>query len=331
MEQSRLSEVQLGITAAAIAGDPASLYRLVADLLDDGVPFETVLFDVLLRSERDVGLRWQAGDYLVSEEHAATASLETVIALLAGSFDQPQDGTSVVVAAAQGDTHSLPARAVAAHLLFLGYRTTFLGADVLAPDLREYLGSESHDAVVLSCAMSNHLLGARAAVKESHAVAVPVLVGGRAFGEQGIWAAAVGADAWAATPREVARQLETWSPDPVRAEAGAKNPGRLLELVIDQHNSVLAAAESRLANSLGRPLSARMRNELAIALDATEASMLVDDPILLSQFLDWQRQTLDAHGLEHHTSLIESLIGAVDTISPEAAGWVTHVVGTEDA
>lgn len=331
MEQSRLSEVQLGITAAAIAGDSASLYRLVAALLDDGVPFETVLFDILLRSERDVGLRWQAGDYLVSEEHAATASLETVIALLAGSFDQPRDATSVVVAAAQGDAHSLPARAVAAHLLFLGYRTTFLGADILALDLGEYLESEPPDAVVLSCAMTNHLLGARAAVKASHAVAVPVLVGGRAFGENGIWAAAVGADAWVATPREVAARLETWSPDPVAAEAGAKNPGSLLEHAIDQHNAVLAEAERRLADSLGQPVSARLRNELAIALEATEASMLVEDPTLLSHFLEWQRQTLSAHGLANHTSPVESLVGALDTVSPEAADWVSHAVGRTDA
>ncbi|MET0565539.1 MAG: cobalamin-dependent protein [Acidimicrobiia bacterium] len=331
MEQSRLSEVQLGITAAAIAGDHASLYRLVAELLDDGVPFETVLFDVLLRSERDVGLRWQAGDYLVSEEHAATASLETVIALLAGSFDRPQDGTFVVVAAAQGDTHSLPARAVAAHLLFLGYRTTFLGADILASDLGEYLESEPPDAVVLSCAMSNHLLGARASVKASHDVAVPVLVGGRAFGENGLWAPGVGADAWVAEPRDVATHLETWSPDPVAAEAGAKNPGGLLEGVIDQHNAVLAEAERRLADSIGEPVSARLRNELAIALEATEASMLVEDATLLSHFLEWQRQTLDAHGLANHTSPVEPLVGALETISPEAAAWVDQAAGRADA
>ena len=329
MEHSRLSELQLAITAAAIAGDPASLYRLVAVLLDDGVPFETVLFDVLLRTEQDIGLRWQAGDYLVSEEHAATASLETVIALLAGSFDQPQGGTSVVVAAAQGDTHSLPARAVAAHLLFLGYRTTFLGADVLAPDLREYLESEPPDAVVLSCAMSNHLLGARAAVRESHAVSVPVLVGGRAFGEHGIWAAAVGADAWVATPREVADQLQTWSPDPLGAEVGAKNPGGSLEHLINQHSAVLAGAESRLAYSLGGPVSARMRDELAMALRSIEASMLVEDPTLLIQFLAWQRQTLASHGLEHH-AIIQSLVGAVDTISPGTADWIRRVVGQTD-
>ncbi len=327
MEQSRFSEAQLGITAAAIGGDSASLYRLVADLLDHGVPFETVLFDVLLRVERDVGLRWQAGDYLVSEEHAATASLETVIALLVGSFEQPRNATSVVVAAAQGDNHSLPARAVAAHLLYLGYRTTFLGADVLASDLGEYLELEPPDAVVLSCAMANHLLGARDSVKASHAVGVPVLVGGRAFGENGIWAARVGADAWVATPREVAALLETWSPDPSAAEAGAKNPGKLLERVIDQHNAVLAEAERRLADSLGQPVSARLRSELAIALEAAEASILVDDPTLLSHFLEWQRQTLDAHGFAKGNGPIASLVGALDALAPEAADWVNHAVG----
>ena len=160
MKSSRLSEAQLGIAAAALSGDSGLLYRLAADLLDDGTPFDVVLFDMLLGSEAGIGSRWQAGDYLVSEEHAATAALETVISLFAGSFDQPDDGPSVVVAVSEGDNHSLPARAVAAYLLSMGYRTVFLGANVLASDLGEFLVSEPPDAVVLSCKMSTHL-GAR--------------------------------------------------------------------------------------------------------------------------------------------------------------------------
>lgn len=327
MDHQRLSEVQLAIAASAVAGDSGSLYRLAAGLLDQGVPFESVLFDVLLQSQRDVGNRWQTGDYLVAEEHAATAALETVISLMAGSFEQPHDGVHVVVATAQGDTHSLPARAVAAHLLFLGYRTTYLGADVLASDLREYLESDPPDAVVLSCAMTCHLFGARHVVVESHAVGVPVLVGGKAFGADGVWAADIGADAWVRQPRDVASHLETWDPDPGRAEAVAKNPDQLLQRVIDSEGSVLADAESRLARSLGRPVGARWRTELKLAFSAAAASMLIENTSLLSEFFDWQARTLDSHGLEGHPHAVASLAAAMGAVAGEAGIWVDRAQG----
>jgi methanogenic corrinoid protein MtbC1 len=325
IEQPRLSEIQLGITAAAIAGDPGSVYRLVANLLDEGTPFETVLFDILLRSEREVGLRWQAGDYLVTDEHAATATLETVIALLAGSLEQPANGSAVVVATAPGDSHSLPARAVAAHLLDLGHRTAFLGANVLASDLREYLEFDAAEAVVLSGAMASHLLGARDAIRESHSVGVPVLVGGRAFGENGMWAKSVGADAWVAAPGEVADHLALWAPDVDAAEAGAKNPSGVLEGVIERHNAVLAEAEARLAHALGKPPGARLRAELATALSVTEASMLVDDPRPLLEFSRWQGQILEAHGFGNHLALVTGLAGALDDTAPQASEWIRRV------
>jgi methanogenic corrinoid protein MtbC1 len=321
MKQSRITAAQLGITAAAVSGDSGLLYRLAAELLDDGVPFDVVLFDVLLRSERDVGLRWQTGDYLVSEEHAATASLETVIALLAGSLDQPDGGPFVVVATSEGDDHSLPARAVAAHLLYEGYRTIFLGANVLASDLRDFLESEPPDAVVLSCAMSNLLLGARSAVRESHAVGVPVLVGGRGFGADGVWAAPVGADSWAPSGRAVARALGEWNPDFAAAEASACDPEGPLHSVIGQRSAILAAAEERLMSLSGEPAGARLRSELAMALDAVAAAMLVDDRSLLDEFLAWQRETLTAHGFDR-TGLTLSLSGALAPVAPDVAGWI---------
>ena len=326
MEQSRISEIQLGITAAAIAGDSGSVYRLVAHLLDEGIPFETVVFDMLLRSEREVGLRWQAGDYLVTEEHAATATLETVIALLPGSLDQPEKESAVVVATTPGDSHSLPARAVAAHLLYLGHRTTFLGANVLAPDLREYLEFDPAAAVVLSGAMTSHLLGARDAIRASHSAGIPVLVGGRAFGENGIWAERVGADAWVASPGEVADHLESWAPDVHASEARAKNPGGVLERVMERHNAVLAEAEALLAHALGEPPGARQRTELATALLVTEASMLVDDPRPLLDFSRWQGHMLDAHGFRSHLALTTALSEALEKTVPEASEWIRRVV-----
>ena len=160
LDQPDMSSARLAVTAAALAGDSGGLYNLVSKVLGDGVPFDRVLFDLLIPAEKDLGTRWQQGDYLVAEEHAATATIETVISLLAGSFDQPDDAATIVIATAQGDDHSLPARAISAHLLFLGYRTIFLGANVLASDLVEFLDGEEVSALILGCAMTSQLPGA---------------------------------------------------------------------------------------------------------------------------------------------------------------------------
>lgn len=320
MKPSRLSEAQLGITAAAVSGDSGLLYHLAADLLDEGTPFDVVLFDMLLGSEASVGLRWQVGDYLVSEEHAATATVETVISLLAGSFDQPEDGPSVVVAVSEGDDHSLPARAVAAYLLSMGYRTVFLGANVLASDLGDFLMSEPPHAVVLSCAMSTHLLGARAAIRKSHDAGVPVLVGGEGFGEDGVWATPVGADAWVRSGRDTPGVLSTWKPDPSSAEALGRDPDEVLQTVVDHRHSILATAEDWLQALSHGSVGSRVRSEMELILDAAAAAGLVDDRGLLVEFMAWQHETLTEHGVD--TRLTEAVSVALAPIAPGLAAWI---------
>jgi methanogenic corrinoid protein MtbC1 len=272
----------------------------------EGMPFDVVLFDVLAPVQRDVGSRWQAGDYLVAEEHAATATVETVVSLLVGAFDQPAEGTHVVVAAAEGDYHSLPARLVAAHLAFLGYRLTFLGANVLAADLREYLEFEQPEALVISCAMTGHLLGARATVRAGHSAGTPVIVGGRGFGPTGEWADSVGADAWAANPRQVADILGSWEPDPETAEARALDPSPELADLIGRREAVLAAAQNLLADRSVQ-VDARIRDELAILHGAVEASLLVGDDKPVIDTLAWQETTLAAHQISLAAAVADAL------------------------
>ena len=83
MAAHTFQEIELALTAAALNGDSAGLYRLANQLMDEGVAFDSLLFDYLIPAEREVGSRWQQGDYLVAEEHTATATVETVISLLA--------------------------------------------------------------------------------------------------------------------------------------------------------------------------------------------------------------------------------------------------------
>lgn len=313
-------DVRLAATAAAVSGDAGTLYRLVSDLMGGGVPFDAVLFDLLLTVEREVGERWQRGDYLVPEEHAATATIETVVSLLAGMFDQPPGAMGVVVAAAEGDQHSLPARMVAAYLLEQGFRTSFLGANVLAAEMAEYLAAEAPDALVLSCAMSSHLPGVRRVIRAAHSVGVPVVVGGRAFGGTGEWAGRVGADARVASPREIPDILRTWRPEPAVAEAGALDPSPALVELGRRRSAVLAAAERLVADGEAD----RAGPDLALLLEAVEASLLVEDDALIVEMLEWQESRRAARG--DRSPPAAALQAALEDVAPTAAAALSRAM-----
>ena len=312
-------EIELALTSTAMAGDAGGLYRIASNLMDEGVAFDTLLFDYLMETERSVGHRWAQGDYLVPEEHAVTAAIETVISLLTGMLDQPDDGPLVVIATAEGDEHSLPARAVSANLLFQGYRTIFLGADLPGEQLSEFLEAEEPVALVLSVAMSTHLLGARSVVEAAHAAGVPVLVGGKAFGPNGTWSAAVGADRWVASLREVEGVVEGWAESPPELKDVPAISEDLAAL--RENRSIVAALADK---ALGAESAGRLGMEVRLLIAAVEGSMLTGDDHLVEQMLDWQRTSLTAHGHDPE-KVVEALEGPLADHSPAGSEVLTRV------
>jgi methanogenic corrinoid protein MtbC1 len=279
------SAAALGIQAALLAGDPGLAYGLISELMADGVSFDRLLFEVLAPLQRDVGTRWLRADYRIAEEHAASAAVETVVALLAGAFDMPDDGLHVVVACAEGDDHSLPARMVAAYLTYLGWRVTFLGATLPARDLAAYLTEEPPAVLLLSCTSSANLVGARACVRGAHDAGVPVVVGGRAFSTDARRASAIGADEWIDDPTSVQGIADSaW--DVSAAE---------MQALPDRDASALAQAVPALVEAAiaAGPLDvsvASARDDLRLLGETLAAAVLVDDATVLDEFLEWQGQ-----------------------------------------
>lgn len=313
--------VRLAVLATASTGDAGATYRLVSELLGEGVSFPSILFDVLSPLEVEVGSRWHQGDISVAEEHTVTSTLETVVALLAGSFDIPEDARRVVVACAEGDNHSLPARMVAAHLVFLGWRAVFLGPSQPAADLGAFLRERPPEALVLSCAMATALPGARDCIREAHQAGVPVLAGGRGFGPDGARAERLGADAWAADPAQVDEILRTWDPDLTAAEAGAVDGVEDLPRLQERRAALIARATDAVARPERPGDRARVRSDLDLLMDALAAALLLDEPGLFMEFTAWQR-SLPAPGEPGAVAVLAALRSALADDLPRAAALV---------
>jgi len=314
MTAPEFSEIELALTSTALAGDAGGLYRLASGLMDDGVPFDSILFDYLMATERAVGTRWAQGDYLVAEEHTVTAAIETVVSLLTGMFDQPTDAPHVVVTTAEGDDHSLPARAAAAHLLFLGYRTSFLGGNVPGEDLGEYLRSDPPSVLVLSAAITTHLLGARSVIEAAHEAGVPVVVGGNAFGPDGEWADTVGADAWVGSLQAVSGVVEDWAYGSPPAINAIPELSEDLRDLIAVRTALLAEAEDELVSDLDSVVPARLKDEVGLLHSAVEGTLLTGDDQIVVDMLRWQRESLEAHGY-NGLSVARALQASLDASS----------------
>ncbi len=324
-----LQTVRLGVLSAIIDGDAGLAYRMVRDLLDGGMPFEAILVEILAPLQREVGLRWGAGDFRIADEHAATGAVETLVALLAGSFDRPGDAPHVLVACAEGDVHSLPPRMAAAYLMYRGWQVTFLGANMPADDLEDYVHEVDPDAVLISCAMAPWLLGARACVRAAHSAGVPVLVGGRAFGADEAIAGKIGADAWVPSLVDIDAILRDWDPDPVVAESAAATPSDEIARIVDLHPDLVARGLRELRELLadiGWPLEAvpDRNKEFGLLVSTLASAMLVGDAGVLTDFATTQAALLSEHGAPEEIGalFIRSLGTALGEGAPVASGYL---------
>ena len=184
--------------AALSRGDTAAVTELVADMLASGSEPVSVLTDVVAAAQREVGKRWQRGEWSVAEEHAATAMAISATKVVAEHVRRtPVTRGSVIVACAEREWHALPAMIIDCALRSDGWDTTLLGASTSPMRLNQYLQDLGPEAVAVSCSVLGSLPTCRRFIEASTASGVPILVGGPAFGPDDVRARALGATAWA--------------------------------------------------------------------------------------------------------------------------------------
>ena len=303
--------------------------ELVAGLVDAGASVETVVLDVLVPAQREVGLRWERRQWNVAQEHAATAIADTILAELALP-DPPSDRGHVVVGCVEGEWHIMAARMTAEVFRQRGWSVTFLGPSVPGVDLAAYAASTAPDAVVLSCSVPTLLPGARRCIHACLHEGVAVLTGGAGFGPDGRYARTLGADGWAADPASGVRRVDGWLDEPP--------PDRRPPTTIDDEQLLLEASRPELVvgavdrMTSGRPGSgqAELREGVDMAVAAVESASLVGRPELLSACAPMIERALPEPfaGPDAVGSILAGLLPELRRRSPRAAMLVERALPT---
>jgi methanogenic corrinoid protein MtbC1 len=300
------------LTDRFAAADRFGASARVRQLLAQGVS-EAAIRDAVGLAQREVGRRWQAGSWTITQEHAATAVAEAVLAELehhqqAGlPLDQVTTGR-VAVVAAEGEWHALPVRLAVHAFAAEGLETLYLGVGLPASDVARTLPDLHVDALAVSVTMNANLVGAARTVAAGRAASVPVLLGGSA--STPARAAALGADAHAPTVTEGARIVRAWATDGPPRRPDSPGPDRGPGLALrSERPRIIATAYDRLEDrwggdgEAGQDLAAsaaggspdgrrdepgdQALEDLQQLVDHLTAAVFLDDPALFEEEVHW--------------------------------------------
>ena len=305
--------------AALSAADAAAAVAVLDGAQARGVPSQRLILDVVAPAQRQVGERWFDGTWSVADEHAATAVSEQALALLCPPRAARPDVLRVVMACAEGEWHTLPARLAAELTRLSQAEVLFLGASLPADHLRQHLAATGADALALSCTMPTNLIGAARSIAAAHEVGVPVVVGGRAWGTGDRRARRLGAAARLDHAGRLAEVLDGLE-QPV--QPAPELPGEALLLDAPAAELILLAYERQCA---ANPWMARMtpfqqartREDLRWLARHAAAAVACDDPTILRDLLDWLLALLTPRGVPA-AAVVDSCAFLADAVEPDA-------------
>jgi methanogenic corrinoid protein MtbC1 len=273
--------------------DEGGAVDLVLELCTPDIDTEAIMLHLVARAMVQVGRWWQSNAWTVAQEHCASHITSRVVAALAATARRPDPGRRVVVTCIERELHATPALLLAETLRLRGWNCTFLGADVPSTHLVTFLRRHRPSAVALSCSLPMRLPDAHRAIAACRLADVPVIVGGRAFGPDGRWAARLGAP-WAAGGAAATRLLARQPP-----------PGDIIDERVDDEYLSLIRRRGDLIHHAVRRLRATHPEvtaegtmlDMTIAdvgyiVDHLAAAVYVGDGSLFTEFADWLADVL---------------------------------------
>jgi methanogenic corrinoid protein MtbC1 len=320
-----------GYLEALSSADAGAAAEVLDDALVRGESPKRLMRDVVGRGQRRVGELWMEGTWNVADEHAATAVAEQVLTVIAPPRSSPPAARRVVLACAEGEWHTMPARLAAELARSPRLDVVMLGGNVPAAHLQRHLRAMTPTALALSVTMPTNLIGASRSIQAARAEGVPVIVGGAAWGKGQHRARRLGADLHLENPEEMWQVIDdvediddvTGPPPPLEehpipAEAlllDSPSP-QMLELVLERQ---------RAASSWMRSMTPYQRDQcyqdLTWMARYAAASVACDDPTIVRDLLSWLQGMLVPLGVPAAAILdgCSYLADAVEHDAPTAA------------
>lgn len=289
---------------ALARGDRLAAVQVAVAQLEDGLDV-VQLFDHLVRpAQLEVGRQWASNSWGVAREHVATSISEDVVAALASRARIEESRGQIVVTCVEGEWHSLPARIFAETLRLAGWRVSYLGASVPTAHLTAHLHDLGPDLTALSCSVSTSLHRARRMIEASRGAGIPVIAGGRGFGDDGRWAVKLGANGWAPDPAAAIALIDdpAW-PSYTDAAPPLTHPDDAHVGIRDHRAELVEQAMKELtrrfpgAARYDEEQKARTVEDLEHILDFLATSLYLDDPSLFTDFVGWLGEILVARGV----------------------------------
>ena len=311
---------------AVVRHDAAEAVRIVEHLLDGGRTTLDVL-EMIAALQREVGARWERGEWTVTQEHRATGIAALAVEAVAAHVrSAPVTRGRVVVACAEREWHGLAHTLVATALRSDGWDVTALGASSSLHRFGRALRDLDPDVTALSCSLLRSLPSARSFIRASAAAGVPLLAGGAAFGLDASRALRLGATAWAPDARGAVDRLTR----PLVADTDARptKPGTSAALhewaTLDRTHRVRAEVlRGRWAQRATAPepvLAGAVVEEL---LGGVLATLVSDDRTVLTQAVAWCQRILEARGATNDLAALRTMIASELRDYPVACDVVT--------
>lgn len=306
-----LSSAATELLNLAADGRPRPAIDFVLDLLADGASVADLITELLVPVQLEVGQRWEANQWNVADEHGATAAIDGVLGALALNIPVPdaRRGTALV-ACAEGEHHTMPARMGAELLRLDGWDVTFLGGSLPAADLQRYAGVTGPDVVVISCTVPLYLPGARRSFAAVSELGVPPIAAGAAFANDSARARRFGASAWIGPATDLSIALhEMQTPSPATS---APPEAFALELAAaDLQRSCMTLMAERMPQ-MSAYSSAQLtstRTDIGYILGYLVAAIDAGDDEIFKTFTAWLTHVLHTRGvppsvLDHSLDLI---------------------------
>jgi 5-methyltetrahydrofolate--homocysteine methyltransferase len=183
---------------AVLAGEANAVKENIQISLDAGLDPNLILNEGMISAMREVGLRFEAGDFFVPEMLISARAMQGGMALLKPRLQQGgvKSSGKVVIGTVKGDLHDIGKNLVALMLEGAGFEIKDLGTDVAAEDFIAAIKSEKPDILALSALLTTTMPSMKQtieAVKEAGLRdQVKVIIGGAPVTED--YSRQIGAD-----------------------------------------------------------------------------------------------------------------------------------------